>query len=185
MSGDSVRQVLSSDRADAGDHAPAARTRSRALRSPGVAADSPDKLNVPIASSVSAKHHQLLQPRLRPSVRHPEGLPRCQAWRRRDGKHRQCQRAARRGFRTCGFHGAGFAAREQAGTAKNPAAARLVTGRYAKLETLEMLAPTDRRAFVALGMRVLEEQIDALAGRLGVGCRKRKQLGGPGGGCIG
>ena len=120
---------------------------------------------------------QPLQTRLRPSIRHLDGLPRCQAWRFREGVFHQCQRAARRGFRTCGFHGAGFAARERAGKAKNPAAARLVTGRYAKLQTLKVLAPTDRRAFFALGMRMLEEQIDALAGRLGVGRRQRKHAG--------
>lgn len=110
--------------------------------------------------------------RLPPSRRHPAGLPRCQSARVREGRWHQCQRAARRGFRTCGFHGAGFAAREQAGKAKNPATARFRTGRYAKLETLETLSPTDARALVALGMRTLEEQIDALAHRLGDGRRR-------------
>jgi hypothetical protein len=112
--------------------------------------------------------------RLPASRRHREGLPRCQRARMRDGQWHQCQRAARRGFRTCGFHGAGFEARERAGKAKNPAAARLLTGRYAKLKTLELLAATDARAFCALAMRNLEEEIDGMAERLGVGRRRRR-----------
>lgn len=107
-----------------------------------------------------------LQARLRPSVRHPDGLPRCQRARIRDGRWHQCQRAARRGFRVCGFHGAGFAVRERAGTAKNPAAARLVTGRYATLDTLAALAPSDPRAFYAYAMRLLRAELDRVAENL-------------------
>jgi hypothetical protein len=114
--------------------------------------------------------------RLPASRRHPEGLPRCQRARVRDGQWHQCQRAARRGFRTCGFHGAGFEARERAGKAKNPAAARLLVGRYAKLKTLELLAPTDARAFCALVMRKLEGEIDGMAERFGAGRRRRRPV---------
>ncbi len=88
---------------------------------------------------------QTLVQRLSPSVRHPEGLPRCQFWRLREGAFHQCQHAARTGFRTCGHHGAGFAARERAGRAKNPAAVRILNGRYAKLETLMRVAKYEPR----------------------------------------
>src|SRR5258707_1186499 len=98
--------------------------------------------------------------RLPPSRRHPDGLPRCQRTRIRDGEWHQCRRAARFGFRTCGFHGAGFASREQAGKAKNPAAARLVFGKYATRETLTALAPSDPRAFHALVMREFARHVD-------------------------
>lgn len=41
---------------------------------------------------------QPLEPRCRPSVRHPEGKPRCQYWRLRDGTFHQCEHAAQRVF---------------------------------------------------------------------------------------
>jgi hypothetical protein len=52
----------------------------------------------------------------------------------------QCKRAAREGFRTCGHHGAGFAAREKRGERKNPARVRIVNGEHATRETLEVLS---------------------------------------------
>jgi hypothetical protein len=104
--------------------------------------------------------------RLRPSRRHPDGLPRCQRVRLRDGQWHQCRRAAREGFRVCGIHGAGYAVREKAGTKKNPALARLNTGKYAKLTTLEALAASDDRAFFALAMRQLRVEIDRMAAAL-------------------
>jgi hypothetical protein len=84
----------------------------------------------------------------------------------RDGIFHQCQRASRAGFRACGHHGAGFASRERAGVAKNPAAVRLVTGRYATLDTLAALAPTDPKAFYAYAMRLLRAELDRMAANL-------------------
>ena len=102
---------------------------------------------------------QCLVARLPPSRRHPDGLPRCQRERVRDGRWHQCQRAAREGFRTCGFHGAGFAARERAGTAKNPALVRLSTGRHATLETLRVLSSDDPRAFVFYQFALIKRRL--------------------------
>jgi hypothetical protein len=84
----------------------------------------------------------------------------------RDGKFHQCQRAARAGFRTCGHHGAGFASRERAGVAKNPAAVRLITGRYATFDTLAALAPSNPRAFYAYAMRLVKLELDRMAENL-------------------
>jgi hypothetical protein len=93
----------------------------------------------------------------------------------RDGRFHQCQRAARWGFRTCGFHGAGFAKRERAGAKKNPATVQLRTGRYAKLEMLAILARSDLNALDAYVTRSFQLQIDALADRLGVGRREQSR----------
>lgn len=61
------------------------------------------------------------------------------------------------------MHGAGYAVRERAGTKKNPALARLATGRYANLDTLAALAPVDDRALYWLMMRCLHVEIDRMA----------------------
>jgi len=91
-----------------------------------------------------------LAPRLPPSERHRDGLPRCQRWATRDGAFWQCGRAAREGFPTCGHHGAGFPAREKSGIRQNPATAGLKTGLYAKKETVAAFLETQpslRRRF--------------------------------------
>ena len=83
-----------------------------------------------------------LDPRLPPSRRHPEGLLRCQRWEIDDGEQWQCSKAARRGFRVCGVHGAGYPARERRGEAKNPKLSGLVDGQYAKPDTMAMIFET-------------------------------------------
>lgn len=82
---------------------------------------------------------QPLEARTAPSSRHKDGLPRCQRWRVRDGVFWQCPRAARRGMRACGMHGAGYEKRERAGIRKNPAVAAVVTGTVAQPETMRLL----------------------------------------------
>ncbi len=63
--------------------------------------------------------------------------PRCQAHSKRT--QRQCQVAARKGFRVCSSHGAGTRKREQAGTRKNPKTAAITTGQYTTAETFAEL----------------------------------------------
>lgn len=80
-----------------------------------------------------------LQPLTRPSIRHPDGLPRCQRVRRTDdGRLAQCRRVAvwQLGSRVCGMHGATWLIRVQRGERKNPITARLVHGRRSKDSTL-------------------------------------------------
>jgi hypothetical protein len=77
----------------------------------------------------------------------------------REGRWHQCERAAREGFRGCGIHGAGYAARERAGTAKNPALARLTTGRHAKLETLRVLSAVDARSFALYQFALIDRRL--------------------------
>ncbi len=80
-----------------------------------------------------------IEPFMAPSRRHPDRAPRCRGVTRRDGLPRQCRRKARDGFPVCSHHGAGSRKRELAGIAKNPALARLKTGKRAKASTLEQL----------------------------------------------
>lgn len=77
--------------------------------------------------------------RTKPSIRHPEGLPRCKRQDIRDGKWWQCPRAARDGFEVCGKHGAGHPSRERAGIRKNPKTAAVVHGQSAKPGTVQSL----------------------------------------------
>jgi hypothetical protein len=89
--------------------------------------------------SGSAKENppQPLEARLSASVRHPEGLPRCQRWKIRDGGFWQCSKAARHGMPVCGVHGGGYPRREKLGVRENPATVSLRTGERAKPETVE------------------------------------------------
>lgn len=78
--------------------------------------------------------------RTKPSRRHPNGRPRCQRWKIRDGDvFWQCTHPARDGFQACGLHGSGYAKRERQGTRENPATAAVRTGELAKPETLKQL----------------------------------------------
>ncbi len=80
-----------------------------------------------------------IEPFMPPSRRHPEGAIRCRGVTQRDGLPRQCRRKARDGFPVCSHHGAGSRKRELAGIAKNPALARLKSGKRAKPSTFEQL----------------------------------------------
>lgn len=93
-----------------------------------------------------------LAEKLRPSIRHPEGLPRCQRWGMKKGAFWQCRKAARLGFPVCPSHGAGYAHRERTGRAQNPKLSSIKTGDHAQAETLNMLFanhPGLRRLFEA------------------------------------
>jgi hypothetical protein len=82
-----------------------------------------------------------LQPLTRPSIRHPDGLPRCQRLRRMsNGRLVQCKRVAvyQLGSRVCGVHGATWLVRVQRGERQNPVTARLVHGSRSKDSTLNM-----------------------------------------------
>lgn len=107
-----------------------------------------------------------LEARLPPSVRHPEGLPRCQFWRRREDPPQQCKRAARAGFRTCGFHGAGFEARERRGERKNPARVRIVNGNRAKLRTLDAIGLLFPELEVFYGLALVRDRLNEMKKRL-------------------
>lgn len=77
-----------------------------------------------------------LEPKLRSSRRHPEGLLRCKRIiRREDREPYQCPRAARRGFAVCGMHGVGFAAREARGE-RQSVRSKLLHGYRARPDTI-------------------------------------------------
>lgn len=76
-----------------------------------------------------------------PSVRHPDGLPRCQRLRRLpNGRRVQCKRPAswQLGARTCGVHGAGWPVRVLRGERQNPVVASLDIGRRASDLTIQI-----------------------------------------------
>lgn len=101
----------------------------------------PDSVSTTTDPFSTAKAALARRERTTPSVRHPEGLLRCQARCRR--RHRQCPRAARDGFRVCWMHGAGSSKREREGRRKNPALGSLRHGFRARRETLDLMLRTE------------------------------------------
>ena len=81
----------------------------------------------------------LPEPRTPPSVRHPQGLPRCRRIRRKNGQWLQCRRAAvwQLGLSVCGMHGGTWPVRVARRERRNPATARLVHGQRSQDATLD------------------------------------------------
>lgn len=89
--------------------------------------------------------------------------------RRRDDIPTGCRAASAHASGTAG----GMVPARRSGAKKNPATVRLRTGRYAKPETLAILARSEQKTLDGYVMRLFDLQIGAAAARLGVRRRVR------------
>lgn len=125
--------------------------------------------------SMSDPRGEPIEPRTPPSVRHPNGLPRCRRVRELpDGSLAQCKRAAswQLGSPVCGVHGGGWPVRVARGDRKNPVTSSLCHGNRSRYETI-LVANRDPSVD---GSKAYHAWLLAEVGRIATNARNRTSV---------